>query len=62
MKHFAKVIGTCALAAALCIAGVGCGEPEDPNAPVTIDFWYGYTGAVDTANKALVDEFNETVG
>lgn len=62
MKHFAKVIGTCALAATLCIAGVGCGEPEDPNAPVTIDFWYGYTGAVDTANKALVDEFNETVG
>ena len=53
-----------ALAAALTLSMVGCGNkgPLDPKKPVTLTVWHYYNGSQQAAFDALVEEFNDTVG
>lgn len=63
MKKVSRLFCGVALSSLLCLGLSSCQNEEvDLNAPVTIDYWYGYPGAVDTVNKELVEEFNKTIG
>jgi multiple sugar transport system substrate-binding protein len=57
MRKIAPVIAATVVAA---IALSGCQAAEDPNGPVSLTLWTGFTGGDRGAYEALIEEFNAT--
>ncbi len=77
-NNFLKRIIALVLVATLSVSLVACSSSEetateegattvdvsvlDPNNPVTIEFWYAWTGAIEENNQEKAATFNETIG